>query len=154
MADDSRPLFFVPTHIQEREPFAFGRTIGEIAKLVAIGFLVARVVSSNDVASAVRWPLAAVLLLVGAAWALLRIQRRPLDWWLELLFRYGARPRRQVWRSSRGVLGAGEIGVQDQQRHGWYELQQVRLRWAEPPVLNRPRTDHSDHASDAEASLV
>ncbi len=154
MTDDSRPLFFVPTHIQEREPFAFGRTVGEIAKLVAIGFLVARVVTSNDLPSGVRWPAAAVLLAVGAAWALLRIQRRPIDWWLELLFRYGARPRRQVWRSSRGVLGAEEIGVQDQQRHGWYELQRVRLRWAEPPVLNRPRTDHTGHAAGAGVSSV
>ena len=154
MADDSRALFTVPTHIQEREPFAFGRTVGEIAKLVAIGFLVARVVSSNDLPSGVRWTAAAVLLAVGAAWALLRIQRRPLDWWLELLFRYGARPRRQVWRSSSGVLGAGDIGVQDQERHGWYELQRVRLRWAEPSILNRPSADNSDHASGAEASLA
>jgi hypothetical protein len=149
MADDSRPLFIVPTHIQEREPFAFGRTVGEIAKLVAIGFLVARVVSSNDLARGVRWPAAAVLLLAGAAWALLRIQRRPLEWWLELLFRYGARPRRQVWKSSRTALGAGEIGVQEEGRHGWYELQRVRLRWAEPLVLNRPR---SGQASGGEAS--
>lgn len=154
MADDSRSLFFVPTHIQEREPFAFGRTVGEIAKLVAIAFLVARVVSSNDLASAVRWPLAAVLLSVGAAWALLRIQRRPLDWWLELLFRYGARPKRQVWRSSRTALGAGETAVDEEGHHGWYELQRVRLRWAEPPVLNGPRTDHSGHASGAEAISV
>ena len=152
MADDSRSLFFVPTHIQEREPFAFGRTVGEIAKLVAIGFLVARVVSSNDLASGVRWPAAAALLLVGAAWALLRIQRRPLDWWLELLFRYGARPRRQVWRSSRSALGAGEIGVQDQGCHGWYELQRVRLRWAEPPDLRRLSSDHNGQASGAGAS--
>lgn len=151
MADDSRPLFFVPTHIQEREPFAFGRTVGEIAKLVAIGFLVARVVSSNDLPSGVRWPAAAALLAVGAAWALLRIQRRPLDWWLELLFRYGARPRRQVWRSSRGALAAGEIAVDEEGSHGWYELQRVRLRWAEPPILNRPSADHGDHASGEEA---
>jgi len=152
MADDSRPLFTVPTHIQEREPFAFGRTVGEIAKLVAIGFLVARVVSSNDLASGVRWPAAAALLLVGAAWALLRIQRRPLDWWLELLFRYGARPRRQVWKSSRTALAAWETAVNEEGSHGWYELQRVRLRWVEPPILNRPSTDHSDHASGAEAS--
>ena len=151
MADDSRSLFTVPTHIQEREPFAFGRTVGEIAKLVAIGFLVARVVSSNDLASAVRWPLAAVLLSVGAAWALLRIQRRPLDWWLELLFRYGARPRRQVWRSSRGALAAAEIGVDEERSHGWYELQRVRLRWAEPPILKRPNADPGNHASGAQA---
>ena len=152
MADDSRTLFTVPTHIQEREPFAFGRTVGEIAKLVAIGFLVARVVSSNDLASGVRWPAAAVLLLVGAAWALLRIQRRPLDWWRELLFRYGARPRRQVWRSSGSALGAGEIGVQEEGRHGWYELQRVRLRWTEPNVLNRPGADRGGQASGGEAS--
>lgn len=152
MADDLRAVFTVPTHIQEREPFAFGRTVGEIAKLVAIGFVVARVVSSNDLASGVRWPAAAVLLLAGAAWALLRIQRRPLDWWLELLFRYGARPRRQVWRSTRSALGAGEIGLQDEERHGWYELQRVRLRWAEPAALNRPTTVHGDQASGGEAS--
>ena len=42
MSLESRVVYSVPTHLQEREPFAFGRTVGEIAKLVAIGFVAAR----------------------------------------------------------------------------------------------------------------
>ena len=41
MSDD-QVVYAVPTHLREREPFAFGRTVGEVAKLVAIGFVAAR----------------------------------------------------------------------------------------------------------------
>jgi len=32
-------VYSVPTHLREREPFAFGRTLGEVAKLVVVGYL-------------------------------------------------------------------------------------------------------------------
>src|SRR5207245_1097436 len=92
---------------QEREPFAFGRTVGEVAKLVAVGFAATQLAGSNDVPGALRFPAAAVVLLVGAVWALLRIQRRTLDSWLDLAVRYGATPRRRVWLRE-GVVCLGE----------------------------------------------
>ena len=99
MSNESGVIYSVPTHLQEREPFAFGRTVGEVAKLVAIGFAATQLASSNEVPGALRFPAAAVVLLVGAVWALVRIQRRTLDSWLDLAVRYGATPRRRVWRS-------------------------------------------------------
>ena len=38
MSQQAPIVYTVPTHLQEPEPFAFGRTVGEIAKLVVIGF--------------------------------------------------------------------------------------------------------------------
>ena len=119
----------VPTHLQEREPFAFGRTVGEVAKLVAIGFAATQLAGSNDVPGALRFPAAAVVLLVGAAWALVRIQRRTLDSWLDLAVRYGATPRRRVWRSGGANPVERDVVRRDDARRGWYELERVRVRW-------------------------
>jgi hypothetical protein len=41
-------MYAVPTHLGEREPFAFGRTVGEMAKLVAIGFVAAQVLGLTN----------------------------------------------------------------------------------------------------------
>jgi len=143
MSNESLVTYSVPTHLQEREPFAFGRTVGEVAKLVAIGFIAVRLLGSDDLPGALRFPAAAVVVLVGAGWALVRIQRRPLDCWLELAFRYGASPRRRVWRSTGATLSAGEIRSDGEQNRGWYELERVRVRWAEPTTVGastgRPR---------------
>jgi len=147
MSIESRVLYSVPTHLHEREPFAFGRTVGEIAKLVAIGFVAARLVGSNDLGSAVRLPAAAAVLLIGTGWTLVRIQRRPIDWWLELAFRYGARPRRQVWRSRGATLGAAEMRSEGEASDGRYELQHVRVRWAEPGMVSGVKGDSRGHAS-------
>src|SRR5712691_7484380 len=107
MSEQSPLVYSVPTHLREREPFAFGRTLGEVAKLVVVGFLAARLVSSDSLPAVVRVPAAVVVLLVGAIWALVHIQRRSLDGWLELAFRYGATPRRRVWRPSGSNPAAG-----------------------------------------------
>ncbi len=129
MSNESGVMYSVPTHLQEREPFAFGRTVGEVAKLVAIGFAATQLAGSNDVPGALRFPAAAVVLLVGAVWALVRIQRRTLDSWLDLAVRYGATPRRRVWRSG-GANPVDRDGArQDDARRGWYELERVRVRW-------------------------
>ena len=127
MSHESGVIYSVPTHLQEREPFAFGRTVGEVAKLVAIGFAATQLAGSNDVPGALRFPAAAVVLLVGAVWALVRIQRRTLDSWLDLAVRYGATPRRRVWRSGGAV--DRDVVRQDDARRGWYELERVRVRW-------------------------
>ena len=47
MSHESQVVYAVPTHLREREPFAFGRTVGEVAKLVAIGFVAAQILSSD-----------------------------------------------------------------------------------------------------------
>lgn len=127
-------VYAVPTHLQEREPFAFGRTLGEVARLVVVGFVAARLVGSAELPPGLRIPAAAVTLLVGASWALLRIQRRPLNGWLTLAFRYGATPRQRVWRPG-GSLSAtsGAPGVAERER-GWYELERVRVRWSDAPT--------------------
>jgi hypothetical protein len=70
------------------------------------------------------------VLVIGTAWALVRVQRRPLDWWLGLAFRYGALPRRRVWRSRGAVLVGAENGGLRDEPSGWYALQRVRVRWA------------------------
>jgi hypothetical protein len=119
----------VPTHLQEREPFAFGRTLGEVAKLVAVGFVAARLVGSDDLPTIVRVPAATVVLLVGVAWALVRIQGRPLDGWLALAFRYGATPRRRVWRSGGRRLVCYSAPDEVDRDQGWYQLERVRVRW-------------------------
>ncbi len=111
MSNESGVIYSVPTHLQEREPFAFGRTVG------------------NDVPGALRFPAAAVVLLVGAVWALVRIQRRTLDSWLDLAVRYGATPRRRVWRSGGANPVDRDVVRQDDARRGWYELERVRVRW-------------------------
>ncbi|HEY1296983.1 MAG TPA: hypothetical protein VGJ60_28235 [Chloroflexota bacterium] len=126
MSNESRAVYAVPTHLREREPFAFGRTVGEVAKLVAIGFVAIQIVTSPEPPTMVRLPLAGVVLVFGAAWTLVRIQKRPLDQWLGLAYRYGATPRRRVWRSGDG---ASEDVEPDQARRGWFELERIRVRW-------------------------
>jgi len=139
MSQPSPMVYAVPTHLQEREPFAFGRTLGEIARLVVVGFVAARLGGSADLPPGLRIPAAAATLLVGASWALLRIQRRPLDGWLTLAFRYGATPRRRVWRPG-GSLSATSGAPGAEHERGWYELERIRVRWAElpPPSLDGP----------------
>jgi hypothetical protein len=130
MSDERAVVYAVPTHLREREPFAFGRTVGEVAKLVAIGFVAAQVFGWDGLPAVLRLPAACVVFAVGAVWALVRIQHRPLDDWLGLAFRYGATPRRRVWRSGGVDLAAtDEIGA-NQARRGGYELDRVRVRWS------------------------
>jgi len=130
MSDQSM-IYAAPTHLREREPFAFGRTAGELAKLVVIGFIAARLTVSTDFPIALRLTVAGLLLVVGAAWALLRIQNQPLDAWLGLAFRYGARPRRRVWRPSQASPASVTESADTEAGQGWHELQHVRVRWAE-----------------------
>jgi hypothetical protein len=129
MSNESRAVYAVPTHLREREPFAFGRTVGEVAKLVAIGFVAIQIVTLPEPPAIVRLPLAGVVLVIGAAWTLVRIQQRPLDQWLGLAFRYGATPRRRVWRSGDAALALSEDAASDRPRPGRYELERVRVRW-------------------------
>ena len=151
MSIESRVLYSVPTHLHQREPFAFGRTVGEIARLVAIGFVAAKLVGSSDLGSGVRLPAATAVLLIGAGWTLVRIQRRPLDWWLEVAFHYGARPRRQVWRSRGATLRAAEMRSEREESDGRYELQRVRVRWAGPDTDGSIRVDSRGDASSGAA---
>jgi hypothetical protein len=130
MLNESHVVYAVPTHLREREPFAFGRTVGEVAKLVAIGFVAAQVLGQNDLPIALRWSAAVAVFVIGALWALVRIQHRPLDEWLGLAFRYGATPRRRVWRAGDADLAMSLEARSDQTRRGWYELERVRVRWS------------------------
>ncbi len=136
MSMQSPVVYSVPTHLREREPFAFGRTLGEVAKLVVVGFLAARLVGSDGLPAALRLPAAVVVLLVGATWALVHIQRRTLDGWLELAFRYGATPRRRVWRPGGSSLATGTPSTEVDLQQGWYQLERVRVRWSTVPTLN------------------
>jgi hypothetical protein len=149
MSQQAPIVYIVPTHLQEPEPFAFGRTVGEIAKLVVIGFAAARLVGSDELPAALRVPAAAVVLLLGASWALVRIQRRPLDGWLALVFRYGATPRRRVWRPGDSLLRTDERPSEVATGRGRYELERVRVRWAEPPSGGR----HGAHARGSATTL-
>jgi hypothetical protein len=121
-------VYAVPTHLREREPFAFGRTVGEVAKIALAGWLAARLLGSDDLPAALRIPAAAIVLLLGTGWALVRIQRRPLDGWLGLAFLYGATPRRRVWRSG-GARVSDATPTEVEREGGWYELERVRVRW-------------------------
>jgi hypothetical protein len=149
MSQQSPLVHTVPTHLQEPEPFAFGRSVGEIAKLVVIGFAAARLVGSDDVPAVLRMPAAAAVLLVGASWALVRIQRRPLDGWLGLVFRYGASPRRRVWRPGGAVLRSDVAAPDVEPGRGWYELERVRVRWIQAPS----DAGHVGHAHQRVATL-
>ena len=126
-------VYPVPTHLEHREPFAFGRTVGEVARLVMVGCLAARVVDSDTLPPGLHVPAAALVLLVGSTWVLVRIQHRPLDGWLALLFRYGAMPRRRVWRPGGSCLASEVAPTHVEHDRGRYELAHVRVRWAEPP---------------------
>src|SRR6266702_2851639 len=152
MSHESGIIYAVPTHLQEREPFAFGRTVGEVAKLVAIGFAATQLAGSNEVPGALRFPAAAVVLLVGAVWALVRIQRRTLDSWLDLVVRYGATPRRRVWRSRGANAVDRDVVHQDDARRGWYELERVRVRWTpETTPAGLSSQSHGTGVTKAEA---
>jgi hypothetical protein len=142
MSEDARVVHTVPTHLQQREPFAFGRTVGEVAKLIAVAFVAAQLLSSNQLPSAVRIVAATAVFVIGAIWALVRIQHRPLDGWLELAVRYGAMPRRRVWRPS--DLESSADADTDLTRRGRYELQQVRVRWTEPSVSRPSASDSTE----------
>jgi hypothetical protein len=133
MLQQAPVVYPVPTHLEQREPFAFGRTVGEVARLVVVGCVAARVVDSDSLPSGLRVPAAALVLLVGSAWVLVRIQRRPLDGWLALLFRYGAMPRRRVWRPGGSCLASEVAPTHVERERGRYQLARVRVRWAEPP---------------------
>jgi hypothetical protein len=136
MSEQTPLVYSVPTHLREREPFAFGRTLGEVAKLVVVGYLAARLVGSDSLPAALRLPAAVVVLLVGATWALVHIQRRSLDGWLELAFRYGATPRRRVWRPDGSGLTTDVSPAEIDREQGWYQLERVRVRWAPMPTPN------------------
>jgi len=129
MSNDTHVVYSVPTHLREREPFAFGRTVGEVAKLVAIGFVASQVLGQDDLPTALRWPAAVAVFAIGALWALVRIQHRPLDEWVGLAFRYGATPRRRVWRAGDADLALSLEARSGQTRRSWYELERVRVRW-------------------------
>ena len=132
MSHESQVVYAVPTHLREREPFAFGRTVGEVAKLVAIGFVAAQILSAAELHALLRLPVAALFFVIGAVWALVRIQHRPLDGWLGLAVRYGAAPRRRVWRPGGADKAVSNEGQTDRSRRGWYELDRVRVRWTPP----------------------
>jgi hypothetical protein len=91
-------LFAVPTHLTTREPFVFGRSLDEFAKLVAVACVALKLAFADALPLPLRLALAALVILVGIAWALLRVQRNSLENWLGLAFRFGASPRRRVWR--------------------------------------------------------
>jgi hypothetical protein len=150
MSHEATVVYAVPTHLREREPFAFGRTVGEVAKLVVIGVVATQLASSNELPGMLRVPGAVAVLIFGAAWALVRIQHRTLDGWLGLACTYGARPRRQVWRSNGATLRIAEMrGDGDQKEsQGGYELRRVRVRWAGAPAVGASSNrQHSDAAS-------
>jgi len=128
-------VYAVPTHLEQRGPFAFGRSVGEIAKLVVVGFATANVLGAEQLQPALRITAAAVVLVAGILWALVRIQRRPLDGWLTLAFRYGAAPRHRVWRSG-SYRQAPDLADPDAERSG-YELNHVRVRWIEQRYTDR-----------------
>jgi hypothetical protein len=141
MSREEAVVYSVPTHLEQREPFAFGRTVGEIAKLALIGYVAARLLGSEDLPLVLRVPAAGLVVLVGAGWALVRVQRRPLDHWLALAFRYGAMPRRRVWRPGPPRDGA-EASPEDEGRNGgWYQLQRVRVRWVAPGFIEAQGID-------------
>src|SRR5207245_11138716 len=93
-------MYAVPTHLTTREPFVFGRSLDEFAKLVGVACVALKLAFSDALPVPLRLGLAALVILVGIAWALLRVQRKPLDSWLGLAFRFRASPRRRVWRPS------------------------------------------------------
>ena len=95
-----------------------------------------------------RVPAAVVVLLVGAIWALVHIQYRTLDGWLELAFRYGATPRRRVWRPSGANPATGPSPTEVDHQQGWYQLERVRVRWALAPTPNHQLELETDPAPE------
>jgi hypothetical protein len=134
MSED-RPIYAVPTHLRQREPMAFGLTVGELAKLLVAGFLGVRIALSLELPAVIRLPGAAVVIVAGAAWALVRYRGYSLEAWLGIAFRYGVRPRRRVWRTTETRTTALEDGHQPDtdKNHGWFEVDRIRLRWTSTP---------------------
>jgi hypothetical protein len=143
MFQASAVSYSVPTHLQQREPFAFGRTLGEVARLVAVGFVTARLLGSDDVPSVLRVPAAGAAALIGVSWALLRIQRRTLDDWVALAFRYSATPRRRVWQPGASCVATDVAGAYAGHERGWYQVDRVRVRWAKVPRSEAATTIHA-----------
>src|SRR6266700_1163748 len=75
--------------------------------------------------------LAAVAL--AASGLMLRVQRYSLDSWLGLTFRFGASPRRRVWRPTSMQVANQPDQVTETLEHGagWQNLEHIRVRWAE-----------------------
>ena len=92
MSEQSPVVYSVPTHLREREPFAFGRTLGEVAKLVVVGFVAARLVGSDGLPAALRLP-AAVVVLAGRGHLGAGAHSTSTAGWL-------ARARLPVWRDA------------------------------------------------------
>jgi hypothetical protein len=132
MSED-RPIYAVPTHLRQREPMAFGLTVGELAKLLVAGFAAARLALSPEVPVIIRLPGAAIVIVVGAAWALVRYRGLSVEEWLGIAFRYGARPRRRVWRPSEARALEDTSQPDNRQDHGWFEVDRIRLRWTSTP---------------------
>jgi len=126
---DSRPIYAVPTHLRQREPMVLGRTVGELAKLLVVALVAARLASSSEFPGVLRFAAAGLVLLLGAGWALVRIQGYSLDEWLGLVFKYGARPKLRVWRPGR-TQGDDAQRVADRMSGSWFDVERVRVRWA------------------------
>jgi len=128
-------VYPVPTHLTTREPFVFGRSLDEFAKLIAVACVALKLAFSDGLPVPVRLPLVGLVIVVGIAWALLRVQRYSLDSWLGLAFRFGASPRRRVWRptSSQVANQLGEVAETLEHGAGWQNLEHIRVRWAEQP---------------------
>ncbi len=126
-------MYAVPTHLTTREPFVFGRSLDEFAKLVGVACVALKLAFSDALPVPLRLVLAALVILVGIAWALLRVQRRSLDSWLGLAFRFGASPRRRVWRPTSMQVGNQPDQAAETLEHGagWQSLEHIRVRWAE-----------------------
>ena len=105
-----------------------GRTVGELAKLLVVALVAARLASSSELPGALRFAAAGLVLLLGAGWALVRIQGYSLDEWLGLAFKYGARPKLRVWRPGR--QGDDAQRITDRLSGSWFDVERVRVRWA------------------------
>src|SRR5712691_9547381 len=126
-------VYAVPTHLTTREPFVFGRSLDEFAKLMCVACVALKLAFSDGLPVPVRVPLVELVVVGGVGWALLRVQRYSLDSWLGLAFRFGASPRRRVWRpTSIQVANQPDQGAETlEQGAGWQNMEHIRVRWAE-----------------------
>src|SRR5207237_10395761 len=93
-------VYAVPTHLTTREPFVFGRSLDEFAKLIAVCCVALKLAFSDGLPVPVRLPLVALLIVVGIACVLLRVQRYSLYSWLGLVFCFCASALRLFCRLS------------------------------------------------------
>src|SRR5438445_11373896 len=100
-------VYAVPTHLTTREPFVFGRSLDEFAKLIAVACLALKLAFSDGLPAPVRLPPVGLVIVVAIAWALLRVQRSSLDSWMGLAFRVGGSPPRRVSRPT-SMQGASQ----------------------------------------------